>query len=151
MILPASVVPLDMDEVRDSVVLGRFNAVSSLVMGFAEDGPEGLGGGTKKIKIRRQKTSLKQEVEERGEWIFIHFTPTKSPEMLISLTTAAFKLQNDRCEVRHSLYAVFGRSVALVKLISVIKLILAGRVGEIWHRVWGQRDVSWRGNSTAGA
>ncbi len=40
--LPASVVPLDMDELRDSVVSGRFNAVSSLVRGEAAGGPEGL-------------------------------------------------------------------------------------------------------------
>lgn len=40
--LPASVVPLDMDELRDSVVLGRFNPVSSLVRGEAAGGPEGL-------------------------------------------------------------------------------------------------------------
>lgn len=40
--LPASVVPLDMDEFRDSVVSGRFNAVSSLVRGEAAGGPEGL-------------------------------------------------------------------------------------------------------------
>ena len=39
--LPASVVPLDMDELRDSVVSGRFNAVSS-EMGEAADGPAGL-------------------------------------------------------------------------------------------------------------
>ena len=35
-------VPLDIDELRDSVVLGRFNAVSSLAMGEAAGGPEGL-------------------------------------------------------------------------------------------------------------
>lgn len=40
--LPASVVPLDMDELRDSVVFGRFNAASSLVRGEAAGGPEGL-------------------------------------------------------------------------------------------------------------
>lgn len=31
-----------MDELRDSVVSGRFNAVSSLVWGEATGGPEGL-------------------------------------------------------------------------------------------------------------
>ena len=40
--LPASVVPLEMDELRDSVVSGRFSAVSSLVRGGATAGPEGL-------------------------------------------------------------------------------------------------------------
>lgn len=40
--LPASVVPLDMDELRDSVVSGRFKAVCSLVRGEAAGGPEGL-------------------------------------------------------------------------------------------------------------
>lgn len=39
---PAFVVPLDMDELRDSVVSGRFSAVSSLVRGEAAGGPEGL-------------------------------------------------------------------------------------------------------------
>lgn len=40
-------VPLDIDELRDSVVAGRFNAVSSLLRGEAAGGPEGLraGGG----------------------------------------------------------------------------------------------------------
>lgn len=40
--LPASVVPLDMDELRDSVVSGRFIAVPSLVRDEAAGGPEGL-------------------------------------------------------------------------------------------------------------
>lgn len=39
-----------MDELRDSVVSGRFNAVSSLVRGEAAGDPEGLGGGKDKIK-----------------------------------------------------------------------------------------------------
>lgn len=60
--LPASVVPLDMDELRDSVVSGRFNAVSSLVRGEAAGGPEGLqergddGGGGKEAGSRRDKS-----------------------------------------------------------------------------------------------
>lgn len=59
--LPASVVPLDMDELRDSVVSGRFNAVSSLVRGEAAEGPEGLkerrgdGGSGKEAGSRRDK------------------------------------------------------------------------------------------------
>lgn len=60
--LPASVVPLDMDELRDSVVSGRFNAVSSLARGEAAGGPEGLqerGGGAgsgKEAGSRRDKS-----------------------------------------------------------------------------------------------
>lgn len=53
--LPASVVPLDMDELRDSVVSGRFNAVSSLVRGEAAGGPEGL---------RAQGAERRQEARE---------------------------------------------------------------------------------------
>lgn len=58
--LPASVVPLDMDELRDSVVSGRFNAVSSLARGEAAVGPEGLRarGGHK----RKRKGGRKQEI-----------------------------------------------------------------------------------------
>lgn len=42
LLLPASVVPLDMDELRDSVVSGRFKAVSALLRDEAAEGPEGL-------------------------------------------------------------------------------------------------------------
>lgn len=35
--------------------------------------------------------------------------------------------------VRYSLYAVFGGSAALVKLVSVIEFILTGGVGEVGH------------------
>lgn len=41
--LPVSVVPLDMDELSDSVVSGRFSVVSWLVRGEAAGGPDGLG------------------------------------------------------------------------------------------------------------
>lgn len=64
--LPASVVPLDMDELRDSVVSGRFNAVSSLVRGGATAGPEGLrarGGyiGSGKEAGSRRDKEIKNE------------------------------------------------------------------------------------------
>lgn len=39
---PASVVPLDMDELSDSVVSGRFNAGSSVVWDAAAGVPDGL-------------------------------------------------------------------------------------------------------------
>lgn len=42
--VPASVVPLDMDELSDSVVSGRFNAGSSAVCGAAAGVPDGLKG-----------------------------------------------------------------------------------------------------------
>lgn len=35
----------------------------------------------------------------------------------------------------HVLYVVFGGSAALVELVSIVELILAGGVGEVWHRV----------------
>lgn len=38
-------------------------------------------------------------------------------------------------EERHRLYVVFGGSAALVELVGVVELILAGGVGEVWHRV----------------
>lgn len=41
---PASVVPLDMDELSDSVVSGRFNAGSSVVWDSAAVVPDGLTG-----------------------------------------------------------------------------------------------------------
>lgn len=50
--LPASVVPLDIDELRDSVVSGRFNAVSSLVRGEAA-GAEGLRAKEREEGSRR--------------------------------------------------------------------------------------------------
>lgn len=53
--------------------------------------------------------------------------------------------------ILYSLYAVFGGSAALVKLISVVELILAGGIGEVWHRVRGDGDVSWGGDAAAGA
>lgn len=53
--------------------------------------------------------------------------------------------------ILYSLYAVFGGSAALVELISIIELILAGGVGEVWHRVRGEGDVSRRGDAAAGA
>lgn len=55
---PASVVPLDMDELNDSVVLGLFNTVSSLVRGVAAAGPEGLKTTReKKIDIKTWKSN----------------------------------------------------------------------------------------------
>lgn len=51
----------------------------------------------------------------------------------------------------YSLYAVFGGSTALVKLISIVELVLAGGVGEVWHRVRREGDVSWGSNATTGA
>lgn len=51
----------------------------------------------------------------------------------------------------YSLYAVFGRSTGLVKLVGIVKLVLTGGVGKIWHRVRRQRDVSRGGDATAGA
>lgn len=53
--------------------------------------------------------------------------------------------------ILYSLYAVFGGSAALVKLISVVELILAGGIGEVWHRVRGDGDVSRGGDTAAGA
>lgn len=38
-------------------------------------------------------------------------------------------------EAGYILYVVLGGSAALVELISVVELILAGGVGEVWHRV----------------
>lgn len=41
-----------------------------------------------------------------------------------------------RVEVQaHVLYVVFGGGAALVELVGVVELILAGGVGEVWHRV----------------
>lgn len=53
--------------------------------------------------------------------------------------------------ILYSLYAVFGGSAALVELISIVELILAGRIGEVWHRVRREGDVRRRGNAAAGA
>lgn len=49
------------------------------------------------------------------------------------------------------LYVVFGGSAALVELISIVELILTGGIGEVWHRVWRDGDVSRGGNAAAGA
>lgn len=61
--LPASVVPLDMDELRDSVVSGRFNAVSSLVRGEAAGDPEGLGEKKeiRSVEGRQEAGEIKNE------------------------------------------------------------------------------------------
>lgn len=53
--------------------------------------------------------------------------------------------------ILYSLYAVFGRSAALVELVSIVELVLAGGIGEVWHRVRGDGDVSWGGNAAAWA
>lgn len=62
-----SVVPLDIEELRDSVVLGRFRAVSSLV-GEAAGGPEGLGagGGARKQEAIEIK-GIKKKYKTRGK------------------------------------------------------------------------------------
>lgn len=52
---------------------------------------------------------------------------------------------------RYSLYAVFGGSAALVELVSIVELILAGGIGEVWHGVWGDGDVCRGGDAAAGA
>lgn len=61
--LPASVVPLDMDEVRDSVVLGRFNPVSLLAASVAEGGPEGLG-----VRNRKDQNNETNDQFKTGSW-----------------------------------------------------------------------------------
>lgn len=53
--------------------------------------------------------------------------------------------------ILYSLYAVFGGSAALVELVSIVEFILAGGIGEIWHRVRGEGDVSRRGDAAAGS
>lgn len=52
--------PLDMDELRDSVVSGRFSAVSSLARGEAAGGPEGL----QERGRRCREAERRQEAEE---------------------------------------------------------------------------------------
>lgn len=51
---------------------------------------------------------------------------------------------------QYSLCAVFGGRAALVELVSIVELILTGGIGEVWHRVRWNRDVSWGGNAAAG-
>lgn len=51
--LPASVVPLDMDELSDSVVSGRFNAGSSVVWHAAAGAPDGLKVREMEMKLPR--------------------------------------------------------------------------------------------------
>lgn len=46
-----------------------------------------------------------------------------------------YSIQAEYFLLLYSLYAVFGGSVALVKLIGVIEFVLTGGVGEVWHRV----------------
>jgi len=53
--------------------------------------------------------------------------------------------------ILYSLYAVFGGSVALVELVSIVELILAGGIREVWHRVRGEGHVSRGGDAAAGA
>ena len=53
--------------------------------------------------------------------------------------------------ILYSLYAVFGGGAALVKLISIVELILAGGIGEVWHRVRGEGDVSRGSDAATGA
>lgn len=64
-------VPLDIEELRDSVVLGRFRAVSSLV-GEAAGGPEGLGagGGARKQEAIEIK-GIKKKYKTRGKLLSI--------------------------------------------------------------------------------
>lgn len=50
-----------------------------------------------------------------------------------------------------SLHAVFGGRGALVELVGVVELILAGGIGEVWHRVRGEGDVGRGGDAAAGA
>lgn len=38
-------------------------------------------------------------------------------------------------EMGYLLNAMFGGSAALVKLVSIVELILAGGIGEVWNRV----------------
>lgn len=49
-------VPLDMDESRDSVVFGRFKAVCSLFRGEAAEGPKGLKRRWGELKCTRKQT-----------------------------------------------------------------------------------------------
>lgn len=67
--LPASVVPLDMDELRDSVVSGRFIAVSSLVRGEAAGGPDGLGARGRDRGSGKEAGS-RTDKEIQNEWDF---------------------------------------------------------------------------------
>lgn len=53
--------------------------------------------------------------------------------------------------ILYSLYAMFGGSAALVKLISVVELILAGGIAEVWHWVRREGNVSWGSDAAAGA
>lgn len=121
-----SVVPLDIEELRDSVVLGRFRAVSSLVRGEAAGGPEGLGaGGGARKQEAIEITGIKNKYKTRGKLLRL--------QMLMLLDF--YSIQAEYFLLLYSLYAVFGGSVALVKLIGVIEFVLTGGVGEVWHRV----------------
>lgn len=65
--LPASVVPLDMDELRDSVVSGRFKAVSWLLRDEAAEAPVGL----KKNMSENAPGSREKAGSQRVEFKFL--------------------------------------------------------------------------------
>lgn len=138
--LPASVVPLDMDELSDSVVSGRFNAGSSVVWDAAAGVPDGLKGrkwrwsckvaGSSACKVKSNERPCANKQKNKTDVVF---------------ECGRFGGEG------HVLYVVFGGSGALVELVSVVELILAGGVGEVWHRVWGDGNVGRGGDAAAGA
>lgn len=62
-----------------------------------------------------------------------------SQAVFINLLLVVFSLcSTDYREVggeQYSLCAVFRGRAALVELVSIVELILAGGIGEVWHRV----------------
>lgn len=116
-----------MDELRDSVVSGRFNAVSSLVRGEAAEGPEGLkerrgdGGSGKEAGSRRDKADK--------EWAEFHKQSCCKLLWLLIVLSSIFP------RAVASLYAVFGtvrRGGTILTLCSVWGKCCSGRTRQ--HR-----------------
>lgn len=81
-----------MDELMDSVVLGRFSAVCSLAVGEAVRGPEGLGSrrGDRKVKVesgswrrldRSAQAILKQAAYAAGFLCPLSHFPTEDEKL----------------------------------------------------------------------
>lgn len=125
--LPASVVPLDIDELSDSVVSGRFSAGSSVVWDAAAGGPDGLT-----VERRRWRELPRGRKQEKH----FHNVNTYTCIKLILLQNLfVYFLTEGGGAKGYILYVVLGGSAALVELISIVELILTGGIGEVWHRV----------------
>lgn len=94
-----------------------------------------------------QEAEIRQAVEE------LKFTSRPGTKLYLLPVEFDLSSAGNRGEEGwgYSLYAVFGGGTGLVELVRIIELIFAGRIGEVWHRVWRDGDESRGGDTTAWA